>query len=99
MSNQSADAEPLFPLSLISPAVQSALPEGYTCRPLQRGDFKSGFLDTLRVLTTVGDIEEIQWVERFEYMASHNDTYFILCIVSNTGKVVGTGALVVERKL
>ena len=99
MSGQSTETKPLFPPSLISPAVQSALPEGYSCRPLQKSDYKSGFLETLRVLTTVGDIDEAQWVERFEYMASHNDAYFILCIVNGSGKVVGTGALVVERKL
>ena len=99
MSSQSMDTEPLFPPSLISTVVQSKLPEGYICRPLQKNDYKSGFLDTLSVLTTVGEIEEAQWTERFEYMVSRSDTYFILCIINGIGKVVGTGTLVVERKL
>ena len=49
---------PLFSPSLISPEVISALPEGYKCRPIQRGDYHKGFLDVLRVLTTVGDVTE-----------------------------------------
>lgn len=49
---------PLFSTSLISPEVVAQLPEGYTCRPLQRGDYHNGFLDVLRVLTTVGDVTE-----------------------------------------
>ena len=99
MSSQGTGTESLFSPSLMSPAVQSALPENYSCRPLQRGDYKLGFLDILRVLTTVGEIKEGQWLERFEYMASHNDTYFIICIVDGDEKIVGTGALIVERKL
>ena len=49
---------PLFSPELISPEVLKALPEGYTCRPIQRQDYHNGFLDVLRVLTTVGDVSE-----------------------------------------
>jgi glucosamine-phosphate N-acetyltransferase len=49
---------PLFSSDLISPEVLKALPEGYTCRPIQRQDYHKGFLDVLRVLTTVGDVTE-----------------------------------------
>ncbi|OCK78647.1 acyl-CoA N-acyltransferase [Lepidopterella palustris CBS 459.81] len=87
----------LFSPSLISPSVLAALPEGYTCRPLQRADYHNGFLDVLRVLTTVGDISEEKWNERFEWMARRGDEYFLLAITDGT-KVVGTGALIVERK-
>ena len=52
------DSMPLFSASLISPEVVSQLPEGYTIRPMQRGDYAKGFLDVLRVLTTVGDVTE-----------------------------------------
>lgn len=53
---------PLFSSELISPEVLKALPEGYTCRPIQRQDYHNGFLDVLRVLTTVGDVsEEVCW--------------------------------------
>jgi len=94
----STPAAPLFAPSLISPDVLAALPEGYSCRPLQRTDYHAGFLDVLRVLTTVGDISEEKWDERFEWMAKRGDEYFLLVIVDGEGKVVGTGALVVERK-
>ena len=47
----------------------------------------------------MGDISEEKWDERFEWMAKRGDEYFLLVIVDGEGKVVGTGALVVERKL
>jgi hypothetical protein len=93
----------LFPASLISPAVAAALPEGYTIRPLQRDDYAAGFLDVLRVLTTVGEISQADFEARFDDMkqtpgrgpvGSH-----VLVILDGEGKVVGTGALLVERKL
>jgi hypothetical protein len=55
----SSDAStPLFSSDLISPEVLGQLPEGYSCRPIQRDDYHKGFLDVLRVLTTVGDVTE-----------------------------------------
>lgn len=98
MSTAMAPVAPLFAPSLISPDVLAALPEGYSCRPLQRTDYHAGFLDVLRVLTTVGDISEEKWEERFEWMAKRGDEYFLLVIVDGEGKIVGTGALIVERK-
>jgi hypothetical protein len=49
---------PLFSSDLISPEVLAQLPEGYSCRPIQQSDYHNGFLDVLRVLTTVGDVTE-----------------------------------------
>jgi hypothetical protein len=96
----SAEAdEPLFSTDLISPAVVEALPEGYTCKPLQLSHYNDGYLDVLRVLTTVGDITEEDFTERFRFFKQRNDEYFMLCVLDGTGKVVGTGSLVVERKL
>lgn len=88
----------LFASSLISPQVISALPEGYTIRPLQRSDFSAGFLDVLRVLTTVGDVSQESFEQRFGEMKKGSG-YHILVILDGEGKIVGTGALVVERKL
>lgn len=62
-------------------------------------------LDVLRVLTTVGDISEEAWAERFEWMRGRGDYYVIvISVVEGEGssakeKIVGTGAVVVERKL
>jgi glucosamine-phosphate N-acetyltransferase len=97
-----SSTDSLFPESLISPAVAAALPEGYTIRPLQRGDYAAGFLDVLRVLTIVGEISQADFEARFDDMkqtsrgpvGSH-----VLVILDGEGKVVGTGALLVERKL
>lgn len=48
----------LFSPDLISQEVVKQLPEGYNCRPIKKDDFHHGFLDVLRVLTTVGDVSE-----------------------------------------
>lgn len=92
------DNTPLFTPSLISPTVSSQLPEGYHVRPLRRSDYNVGFLDVLRVLTTVGDITPAQWIDRYTFMASRNDTYYLLVVTDASDRVVGTGALIVERK-
>lgn len=96
-------SEPLFSPSLISPTVASALPTDYSIRPLQRSDYHAGFLDVLRVLTTVGDITEQEFEARFDEMRNgglgRGGGYHVLCILDGQGKIVGTGALVVERKL
>ncbi|PNS14871.1 Glucosamine 6-phosphate N-acetyltransferase [Sphaceloma murrayae] len=95
-------SNPLFSPNLISPSVSSALPEGYSIRPLQKSDYAAGFLDVLRVLTTVGDISEEAFGTRFDEMSSsHTGSgvgYHVLVILNGDKKVVGTGALIVERK-
>lgn len=88
----------LFGDELISPEVAKALPEGYKIRALRKSDFNAGFLDCLRVLTTVGDITEAQFAERFAWISKQDGGYYIL-VIEDGGKVVGTGALIVERKL
>jgi len=94
----SAEEKPLFSTSLISPDVSAALPEGYVVRPLRCSDYHRGFLDVLRVLTTVGDISEEQWTDRYNFMAQRSDEYFLVVICDGSGLVVGTGSLIVERK-
>jgi glucosamine-phosphate N-acetyltransferase len=90
---------PLFSTTLISDAVKRALPENYTIRPLQRSDYQAGVLDVLRVLTSVGDISEEAWTERYDWMAKRGDEYFVLIVCDGEGKVVGTGCVMAERKL
>ncbi|KAG9786150.1 hypothetical protein KCU88_g2345, partial [Aureobasidium melanogenum] len=97
-NKQEDDDQPLFSPSLISDEVSSSLPDGYTIRPLRRSDYYGGFLDTLRVLTTVGEPTFAEFNARYDFMASRNDTYYILVICDTTGTVVGTGAVIVERK-
>ncbi|KAL1993792.1 hypothetical protein VTN49DRAFT_2461 [Thermomyces lanuginosus] len=90
--------EPLFSPSLIPQDIQDLLPEGYVARPLRRSDYAHGYLDVLRVLTTVGDITEDMWNERYSYLARRNDEYYLIVIADGTGKIVATGSLIVERK-
>ncbi|KAI5860976.1 acetyltransferase [Durotheca rogersii] len=88
----------LFSSDLISPGVAAVLPQGYTARSLRLSDYEAGFLDCLRVLTTVGEISKEQFAERYQWMASQ-DTYYVLVIEDTiNNKIVGTGALLVERK-
>ncbi|KZF20903.1 glucosamine 6-phosphate N-acetyltransferas-like protein [Xylona heveae TC161] len=98
MPSTTTSSGPLFSPELISPAVAASLPEGHSLRPIQRTDFDAGFLDVLRVLTTVGDVTREQWEARYDWMATRADEYFLLCITDPTGKIVSTGALIVERK-
>ncbi|KAF2672252.1 acyl-CoA N-acyltransferase [Microthyrium microscopicum] len=92
----------LFSDDLISPEVQSSLPEGYIARPLQRTDFQHGHLDVLRDLAVVGDITEEAWVERYDWMASCHGSYYVLVFVDTKAEpskqIVATGTLIVERK-
>ncbi|KAI4841554.1 acyl-CoA N-acyltransferase [Aureobasidium sp. EXF-8845] len=91
----------LFSPDLISSEVAAALPEGYTIRPLQKSDYHAGFLDVLAVLTTVGDVSEQDFTQRFEEMQASGKGaggYHILVILDGENKIVGTGALIVERK-
>jgi glucosamine-phosphate N-acetyltransferase len=91
-------APSLFSASLVSPTVQASLPEGYTFRPLERSDFKAGHLDVLGDLAYIGDITEEQWTERYDWMSTCNGSYFVL-VIEHAGKLVGTGTLIVEKKL
>ena len=97
--NSNVDADTLFSPNLISPSVVSALPEGYTIRPLQRADYNTGFLDVLRVLTHVGDVSQEDFGKRLDHMKASGGGYHVLVILNGEGKIVGTGALIVEVKL
>ncbi len=98
-TNGTAPTDTLFSPSLISPNVSSALPNGYSIRPLQRGDFDLGFLDVLRVLTHVGDVSKEEFEKRWDEMKAGAGGYHVLVILDGEEKIVGTGALIVERKL
>lgn len=91
--------EGLFGPELVSPSVAQSLPESYTLRALQKSDYARGFLDVLRVLTVVGDITEEQWNERYDWYANQGKGGYYLLVIEDQGKVVATGALIVERKL
>lgn len=89
----------VFSPTLISPTIAASLPENYTIRALEQSDYARGFLDCLRVLTTVGDITESEWDARYEWMTTQGKGGYYLLVVDDGERVVGTGALIVERKL
>lgn len=88
----------LFTPDLVSLAIAASLPESYTLRALRRDDYARGFLDCLRVLTTVGDVTQSQWEERYDWMATQGKGGYYLLVIDDGSRVVGTGALIVERK-
>jgi glucosamine-phosphate N-acetyltransferase len=91
----------LFSEDLISEDVSASLPQGYRLRALRRSDFNSGFLDCLRVLTTVGDISEEKFQKQYDNMVAQEGYYIIVIEDPSREKnfVVATGALIVEHKL
>ncbi len=89
----------LFADDLISPTIAASLPPTYILRPLRKSDYAIGFLDCLRVLTTVGDITEEEWNGRYNWMNTQGKGGYYLMVIEDQGRIVGTGALIVERKL
>jgi glucosamine-phosphate N-acetyltransferase len=89
----------LFTNDLISPTIAASLPPTYVLRPLRRSDYALGFLDCLRVLTTVGDITQEEWNGRYDWMNTQGKGGYYLMVIEDQGRIVGTGALIVERKL
>lgn len=68
-------------------------------RPLARGDYSKGHLETLKNLTTVGNVSEAAWTERYEWMrTSGRGGYYCLVVCDEQERVVGTGCVVVEKK-
>lgn len=94
-----SESPDLFASDLISPAIAASLPQTYSIRALRKSDYARGFLDCLRVLTTVGDISEEDWNERYDWMCSQGRGSYYLLVIEDQGRIVGTGALIVERKL
>lgn len=89
----------LFSSDLISAEIVATLPEGYKMRSLRKSDFDSGYLDCLRVLTTVGEFDRAAFDVRLGEFAQSPGSYYILVVEDDSGRVVGTGALIVERKI
>ena len=81
------------PISIEAPG------EGLLIRPLSLADFHRGFLSLLGQLTTVGEVAEEQWQQRFNRMLSMQGTYLVTVIEETTSRqVVGSATLVVEDK-
>ncbi|KAK9457139.1 acyl-CoA N-acyltransferase [Dipodascopsis uninucleata] len=83
----------------ICPKSASSIAPAYKLRALRASDHALGFLDVLSDLTTVGEIDMKTFTERVNYMSERPLEYFVLVIENvESGKIVGTGTLLVERK-
>ncbi|KAI0827488.1 acyl-CoA N-acyltransferase [Hypoxylon sp. FL0890] len=89
--------EALFSASLISQDVSRSFPDGFTIRPLERGDYSKGFFDCLSILTWIGDVSEADFIERYDEMVEAKGTYYF-AVIEHEHRIVGTGALIVEKK-
>lgn len=67
-------------------------------RKLERGDFDKGFLQVLAMLTTVGDVSKADFDARFNELDSSPDYYVAVAEDPSSGRVLGTAALIIERK-
>ncbi|KAK5993085.1 Glucosamine 6-phosphate N-acetyltransferase [Cladobotryum mycophilum] len=93
-----AGSSPMFPASLISSETAVSLPEGFKIRPLEKGDYAKGFLECLRDLTWMGNLTEAEFNERYDEMSSLGKGPYYYLVIEHQGRVVGTGAVIVEKK-
>lgn len=75
------------------------LPEGYSFRKLEISDYSNNYLETLKVLTTVGNIAVDKFENLFKHWESLPETYQPHVITNENGFIVATGMLLIERKL
>lgn len=89
------------PSGVIPSEIQAEYPAGYTVRPLARDDFCRGFLECLQDLTWMGNISEESFCERFDWQKKqgHGWYYCIVIVDDAANRIIGTGVVVVEKKL
>ncbi|KAG5673993.1 hypothetical protein PVAND_003988 [Polypedilum vanderplanki] len=67
-------------------------------RPLKSGDYRRGFLQILSQLTSIGEISEVQFLNRFAEMRAKGDYYVTVIEDLRKNKIIGSATLVIERK-
>ncbi|OBA20005.1 acyl-CoA N-acyltransferase [Metschnikowia bicuspidata var. bicuspidata NRRL YB-4993] len=75
-----------------------ALPQGYKVRAVQANDHKQ-YMATLSVLTSVGDVTEMKFLELVRHWDKYSEIYYPKVIVDSNDCVVATGMLFIEQKL
>lgn len=88
-----------LPASLISSEAAAAFPEGYTIRPLEKGDHAKGFLQCLRDLTWMGETSQEEFEKRFDEMDTGGKGPYYILVIEHEGRIIGTGAVFAEKKL
>jgi glucosamine-phosphate N-acetyltransferase len=89
----------LFSASLISPSIHESFPKGYSIRPLERNDYHKGFFDCLATLTWVANVSEERFNAQFDWFKTRGEDWYYCAVIEHEGKIVGTGVVVIERKL
>lgn len=89
----------LFSPDLISAEVAASLPESFTIRPLEREDYHKGFFECIQVLTSTGDVTEEKFRERYDWMKNQGNGIHYFLVIEHENQIVGTGTLMVEKKL
>lgn len=79
--------------------------ESFSIRQMHEKDYDLDVLSCLSQLTDVGNVSKDMFLERFKYWSSHPETYypFVITLSSSNDRnalnVIGTGMLMIERKL
>lgn len=89
----------LFSPSLIDQSVKDSFPDGYTLRPLSRDDYHKGYFECLQALTRTGNVSEERFLAQYDWMTTKGSEWFYNVVIEHEGKIVGTGVVIVERKL
>ncbi|CEJ82939.1 hypothetical protein VHEMI02978 [[Torrubiella] hemipterigena] len=93
-----AASQQMYPASYIGADVSSAFPEGFTVRPMEKGDFAKGFLKCLEDLTFMGNVTEDEFNERWDEIYNGGKGPYYYVVLEFEGRIVGTGIVVAEKK-
>ncbi|QRV88835.1 GNAT family acetyltransferase [Ceratobasidium sp. AG-Ba] len=92
--------ELLFDPSLIPNEVRSVLAEGLHLRPLSSTDDARGLFPVLSTLSPSPTPARDEYAAHFQQLKRFPNTYFVIVIIDTSNdQVVGTGTVVMERKL
>lgn len=92
-------SSPLFPPSLIDESIGASLALGFVIRPLQKDDYGRGFLQCLGDLTWTGEQTAGEFGARYDELDTNGRGPYYYVVIEHEGRIVATGAVVVEKKL
>lgn len=70
----------------------------YTIRYLEESDYKLGYIDCINELTVPFDIDEKDFINRFNLLRDKQDYHCIVVVDDQSGIIVGCGTLFIEYK-
>jgi glucosamine-phosphate N-acetyltransferase len=73
--------------------------DDFEVRPLKAKDFHNGYVQLLSQLTTVGKLNEAEFIKQLTYFRSLPETYFPIVAANKTDKkIIAASTLFIERK-